>query len=448
MWRGVQLKEKVVAFFTRLLRQVGFRQYGVNLLWLFAEKFLRMAVGFSVGTYVARQLGTTEFGVLSYSLSYCAIWGVMCGLGLEPVVVRELVLRPAARDRILGSAWLLKFAAWLPAFLIVGILMAVSKQDWETKSLILLLMGGYCSQTLLVLDSYFQAKVESRYVAIAQMTALLAMSAVRLLLAWNNCPVICFAAAEVGNMVLTQAGYCFFYYRRVRQWSWSCRWGEMGYLLRQTWPLWVAATAGISAMRIDQVMLKNMLGDSEVGCYMAAVRLVEIFYFVGIALSGTLFPPILQAKRDSIDGYQRRLKGFFSLLFYLNLGLVLGMACLGHLAIGLYGAAYAASYPIFMIYIWRILFCAMGVGGSNYYLSENLQHYSMWFSLVVMGLNVLFNYILIGRFGVLGAAATAVLTNLIAVYLLPLSSRTTRRLAVLQLAALDPRWLWRWRTQR
>ena len=70
MWRGVQLKEKVVAFFTRLLRQVGFRQYGVNLLWLFAEKFLRMAVGFSVGTYVARQLGTTEFGVQSYSLSY------------------------------------------------------------------------------------------------------------------------------------------------------------------------------------------------------------------------------------------------------------------------------------------------------------------------------------------------------------------------------------------
>jgi O-antigen/teichoic acid export membrane protein len=42
----------------------GLRHYGANTIWLFAEKAVRMAIGFVVGIYVARQLRPTQYGVL------------------------------------------------------------------------------------------------------------------------------------------------------------------------------------------------------------------------------------------------------------------------------------------------------------------------------------------------------------------------------------------------
>jgi O-antigen/teichoic acid export membrane protein len=67
------------------------------------EKLLVMALGFLVTVLVARYLGPGDFGTLAYATSLAALFGVAGHLGLQGLVVRELVKKSALRAETLGT---------------------------------------------------------------------------------------------------------------------------------------------------------------------------------------------------------------------------------------------------------------------------------------------------------------------------------------------------------
>ena len=69
----------------------GFIKYFKNTSWLFAEKILRIIVGLLVGIWVARYLGPEQFGLFNYIQSFVGLFTVIGTLGLDSIVIRELV---------------------------------------------------------------------------------------------------------------------------------------------------------------------------------------------------------------------------------------------------------------------------------------------------------------------------------------------------------------------
>jgi len=53
-------------------------------------------------------------------------------------------------------------------------------------------------------------------------------------------------------------------------------------LLKDSWTLLLSSVAISIYTRIDQVMIKNMLGDRKVSFYSAAIKLVEVWHFIPI----------------------------------------------------------------------------------------------------------------------------------------------------------------------
>ncbi len=428
----------------KLLEHAGVRRYGGNLMWLFVEKAFRVVLGLGVGIYMARRIGPAEYGALNYALSFVSLFGVVAGLGLDTIIVRELVNYPELRRKLLATALVMKAVGFGAMLLLLGVTLAWMDNEPGMTLLIWTIAAGYAFQMFQVLDFYFQSRVESRYVVYAQMGALLIVSGLRFYLAYYRWPLVWFAAAEALNMMLTGCGYWFFFRRsgmRIhpgaadRALAWR--------LLKDCWPLWIGSAAGVVYARSDQLFLKNMLGDAEVGYYAAAVRMAELFYFISMALQSTFFPAILSAKKDSNAFFEERLCRFFALCFYLHLALVLLLLVSGRMLVWFYGEAYAAAYPIFIVYIWRILFCAMGVASSCYFLGLNRQKFSLVFAVSGMVFSCIMNYILIRQFGVVGAAWVAVLTVALIVYVMPLFCRPVRPVVALLLRGLDPRLLLR-----
>jgi hypothetical protein len=58
---------------------------------MFGEQVLRMIAGLLVGIWVARYLGPEQFGVFSYATAFVAIFSAAAKLGLDGIVVRDLV---------------------------------------------------------------------------------------------------------------------------------------------------------------------------------------------------------------------------------------------------------------------------------------------------------------------------------------------------------------------
>jgi O-antigen/teichoic acid export membrane protein len=79
-----------------------------NIGWQFADNIVRMVVGLVVGIWVARYLGPEQFGLFSYALAFVTLFGTFATLGLDDIIVRDLVRSPDSRNSILGSACLLR----------------------------------------------------------------------------------------------------------------------------------------------------------------------------------------------------------------------------------------------------------------------------------------------------------------------------------------------------
>ena len=97
-----------------------------------------MAVSLFVGIYVARYLGPERFGLLSYANSFVGIFLALATLGLDDVVVRELVKTPELREKLLGTAFWLKLFGTLLMWVAILVVIPLTKNDFQTNMLIIM----------------------------------------------------------------------------------------------------------------------------------------------------------------------------------------------------------------------------------------------------------------------------------------------------------------------
>jgi O-antigen/teichoic acid export membrane protein len=399
----------------------GLRHYGANTVWLFAEKAVRMAIGFVVGIYVARQLGPAKYGLLNYALSFVCIFSVIASLGLDQIVIRELVKYPDKRNKILGSTFVMRLAGFLLMLLGIGISLYFSSNDHSTNLIVMIIAAGYLFQIFQTIDFYFQSQVLSKYVAISQIIAWSLVSCGRAYCAWKGYPLIYFAALEAINMCLMSLGYLFFYTLKVSHpfhWQWDFSMAKK--LLKSSWPLLLSGGASMIYMRVDQIMIKSMLGNTEVGYYAIAIRLVELWYFLPMIICSSLFPSIIRAKEVSREHYQHRLQMLFTFLIWSAILLSLVVSFCSQFVIRiLYGEAYIAAGYVLSIYIWRTVFTFFGVARGRWLIVDNLQKYSLLLAVIGALLNVLLNYILIKSYGINGAAIATLIATALAGIIIP-----------------------------
>ena len=116
----------------RLIAHEGFGRYFLNTSWMLGEKILRIVAELFVGIYVARYLGPEQFGVFSYAIAFVALFGAIAKLGLDGIVVRDLVNHPNKRDIYLGTAFWLKLTGALLTLITLAIAVQFTSNDATT----------------------------------------------------------------------------------------------------------------------------------------------------------------------------------------------------------------------------------------------------------------------------------------------------------------------------
>lgn len=429
---------------SELLNHAGIRLYGGNLLYLYSERIIAFFFSFAVGIYVARYLGPERYGLLTYALSLSSILGVLMTFGLESVMARELVSRPSERDLILGSGAGLKLAGFILLLLLQVFFLLLSGTPWESGVLVLIITSGYLFQTFQVLEYYFQSEVKSKYVSLSKIFSLLIYCILRIVLLVTGADLLWFALAEALNMLCVSLGYLY-YYRviglRVSGWRFSL--SEALRLLKCGYLFYLSSIAIVIYMRIDQVLLKDLLGSFELGLYSVSVRLVEIFYFIPVLSCASVLPSLIRAKERSEKEYLLRLEGLFGLMFYAGLFCV-GLCFAGSFVVEkFYGAAYAGVDNLLRSYSWLLLFIFTSQPLAQWYIVNGTQRYGLFFAFFTALLNISLNFLLISMFGLYGAVSASLLSYFL-VFLLGLCLSGTRQVMLLRLLA-PLRLLYSWR---
>ena len=420
----------------------GFMKYFINTSWLFGEKILRIVVGLFVVIWVARYLGPEQFGLFSYAQSFAGIFTAIATLGLDGIVIRELVKDESRRDELIGTAFWLKILGALGVLIVLAIAVNFTSNDSYTNSLVFVIASATIFQSFNVVDMYFQSKVLSKYIVYANVISLFISSIVKITLILNEAPLIAFAWVILFDSFILASGFIYFYLKNRRHneqpnrysvfdtessFAWKFNKSTAFSLLKDSWPLILSGIVISIYMKIDQVMIKEMMNAEAVGQYAAAVRLSEAWYFIPMVIASSLFPAIINAKKQSEELYYARLQKLYSLMVWLAIAIALPMTFLSDWVVHfLYGEQYNQAGSVLMIHIWAGVFVFLGVASGKWLLSENLQIFSTVNTSIGAIVNIWLNYILIPKIGVSGAAWATLISYFVAAYLCLLFFKKTR----------------------
>lgn len=416
-----------------------FQKYAKNTGYLFFEKAARMVFMLTIWAYVARHLGPEQFGFLNYALSFVFLFQIFADLGLEPIVVQQLVKYEDKRDIILGSAFILKFVGGVLAVILIFICTALIDISSLERMVIRLISLQLIFDSARVVDYYFQSKVISKYTVFCLLVALLVSSAAYMIIIRLGLPLSYFASIIVVEALITAIGlFIAYWYKKGKIISWKANLGEIQSLFKQAWPLILTGFAVALYMRIDQIMIESMLGSRYVGYYSSAVRISEAFYFIPLILSSTLFPAIVSAKNKEVGVYHKTVQRYLALLFWISFVICVFVAMSSKFIINtIYGPLYGPAADVLSIHIWASLFTFLGVGVSKWMINENLQIFNMIYAICGVVVNIFLNLLLIPRMGIIGAAWATVLTYFFVVVIINLFHKKTRMIFSLQLNALN-----------
>ena len=160
----------------------GFFKYFKNTSWLMAEKILRMTVGLFVGVWVARYLGPEQFGVFAFAQSLVGIFSIIATLGLDSIVVRELVKDKSKRDELVATAFWLKLIGAIAVLTFIFIAIGFLSVEQDVNLMIFIIASATIFHSFHVIDFYFQSKVLSKYVVFTNIISLFISSIIKIIL--------------------------------------------------------------------------------------------------------------------------------------------------------------------------------------------------------------------------------------------------------------------------
>ncbi|MDX8338070.1 flippase [Draconibacterium sp. IB214405] len=391
----------------RIGNRPGVKKYFINTSWLFSGNIVKMFLVFIVGVFVTRYLGPERYGSLSYAISFVGLFAALNSLGLDSIVVKELVNNnERQQDQLMGTSFILRICGNLFALFLITIFTFFFSEGDETRPLIFIIGAGTLFSSLNVINLYYQSKVLSKYVVWSQTIALAVVSVLKVILIVTSASLVYFAIANAFQTVIMSAGLIYFYKKiggKFKNWQFDISRAKR--LLRDGLPLLFSGIAITVYMKIDQVMLKGMLDSGAVGEYAAAVKLSEVWYFIPTAIASSVFPAILNAKKESERKYEKRLQQFYTLLVWIAIGISLPLSLSSNsLCNFLFGEKYVHTGEILSVHIWASVFVFLGVASGRWLISEGLYKYSMYRTIIGAIVNVALNILLIPRYAGIGAA--------------------------------------------
>lgn len=410
-----------------------------NSIWILAEKASRIISGILVGVLVARFLGKEQFGIISYALSVISIFTVFSTLGLDGIVVRELITEKKKKYDIIGTTFWLRF---IGSFLVViaSTYYSFMRDPSDRTWIVFLVSIAVVFQSFSVIDFYFQSEVKGKFNAITQIITLIISAIVKLVLIYFEAPLSWFASMVMLEAILTAINQLIFYKQNQQEVSkWKFSLSEAKRLLSHSWPIIISAFMQMIYQQADKILIARYLQDmGMVGQYSAATRISEASFFIPVALSAALFPGIIN-NRENKPLQLKRLTQIYSLMIWSALIISIGGYLLGDWVIGfLYKDGFPLAPEIFKIHIWITIPVFFGTAWGSWLLALNKQKLITIYQVLVLIFILALEMYMIPKYGIKGAAYSVVFSYLLSLLAIIFVYKP-KESAMLFISALNPK---------
>lgn len=396
------------------------KQISQNIFWALLAKVVSMSSSLLVGILVARYLGPQQYGLMNYVVSFVSIFTILATFGLDNIEIRELSKNIDSRNEILGTTFIARSVFSVASILIVNSISLICESDSQTIILLAIYSLSLALTPFDAIRNYFTSIVKNEYVSKVSIYRVILSSILKIVLLLVKAPLIFFVVSLVIDALFGAQGYLSSYKHKIgkiKEWKFNIDIAK--YLIPEAFPLLLSGAAAYIFLRIDQVMIGNMLDKESVGYFSVASKFVEILIFIPSILISTITPLLIRLKKSDTVLYYQRAQVFLNITVWLSVCMSVAFCFLSPIIIKwTFGPQYLAAIPILQILSFKVIPVSLNVISGQILIIDGKQDLFVLRSLSGCICCVLFNYIFIPKFGLSSVAYIAILTQVIAGFII------------------------------
>lgn len=411
-----------------------------NAAWIIGCRIFQSVLALIISMLTARYLGPSNFGIINYAASLVAFVAPLAHFSIGSIAVHELVLTPEKEGQILGTSIgisMVGSAACMAG--LVSFAAVMNRGDTVTVVVCALYSISLVSSAMEMIQYWFQAKLISKYASVVSLIAYALVSAYKIFLLVTGKSVYWFAVSHAIDYFLIAVALIVIY-KRLNGRRLSFSWTLLKKLLNKSKYYMLSDVMVVTFAHMDKILLQTMMDNEAVGYYSAAVACAGVTSFVFKAILDSFRPSVLESKEVSEEKFEQNVKLLYTVIIYASLLQCIFMCVFSKLVVRiLYGAAYAPSATVLRIVVWYTTFSYLGSARNIWLLAEKKQKYLWIINMSGAILNVSLNILFINLFGIIGAAITALITQIFTNVMIGFIIKPIRRNNLLMLRALNPK---------
>ena len=391
------------------LRQLLASDFIAKVAQTFAARIAMLVIGLLMSVLISRWLGPTNRGIYAVAVLVSSVGMQFGNLGLHAsntyYVARDRSLLPV----LLGNS----FVAGLAAGSLIAALVAflfVFRPDLfplSSRALALALAAIPLGLFYLLLQNLLlgiqEVSLYNRIEVLSKIGSLL------LLLAAIPLHLVTVEALLWISLVVAAGALVFTARKLVRvcasppRISFKLFKDSLGY----GYKAYLAALFSFLVIRADLFLVNYFLGETQSGYYSIAITLADMVYMLPMVIGLILFPR-LSAMTRLVEkwAYTRKVTLIvFGLISALSLVLSLVSPWVIRL---LYGEAFLPSSAAFVWLLPAIVFLSTNTMLMNFFASIGMPRITIYSPFAALAVNILLNWLLIPRLGIVGASLSSV----------------------------------------
>jgi len=404
---------------------------GKNSIYSILDQLLGIGMNFLLSILFARYLGAESLGQYSLGLAIVGILAVFSNFGIITIMNREIAKSSQKTKLYLGNALGIKLFVSFPLLILFTVFTVyIFDYSYDTAYIIVLIAIyntfisaiTYIGSALISLhrsDVLLKINIINKSISLVGAFVLLSYGykLTELLYLFISISSILFIFS-ISQVKIIVPNFKILFNKRFNK----------TYILL-SFPLVMASAAEFINLKIDTVFIGSMMSEIDVGYYSASYNLLMGATLVPLALTKVYFPNFIDYyKTDTIKAFNLFKKyNIYFIAYSLLVGVVFYFLA-DFLIVFMYGDKFTNSIEVLQYLSFALIVLVLNRLYNYTLLALKQNSYYFKITFVGMCINLILNYILILKYGILGAVFATITTEFVVLVLGILKVRKFKRI--------------------
>ena len=386
-----------------------------NTSWLSVSQTITSFCAFLWTIIIARYLGVSDYGIVSFAISFTAISVIFMDLGMSTYTTREVAKHKELLHKYVNNIFLFKIILAIFLFFVSLLILYLMKYPSTTILVTMIFTVEISIMSMTVfLNGVFQAFEKVKYQAIGGILNSSLLLVFILITIGFNFGVVSIAIAYTIAYAFYVAYMLVNYIKRFGFPRFELDTGFIKSIVVNSLPFGLTNFFYTIYFSIDIVMLSYLTGNFTTGLYKSAYNIITVFTTFFVVYQSVIFPVMSKFFQESQElikvSYELSIKYLLMIIIPLSVGVYFYALPIVDL---IYSHQYSLSYTTVQILIWTVSFLFINGAGSILLNAIDKERTVTKIYIIAAIFNVCLNFIMIPMFSYDGAAITTVLSEIL-----------------------------------